>query len=202
MVIFISTVTVFAEYFMINGCTLSTIILIDKHQTVLYQDQRQNKQSVKSFWFLQFVIMKRPPSHTVLPTQGIMGTLIIPLYSLSNQPIYWDKTKRERKMITLFHPHPCLINLSPPDKQANGSVGGCTNTRQMINFWWHAAKIPSSHRSQLSFICVTVCKCYQINPVSLTWPRKTRRPSKFRTQITHADSLLAKTQPPSIQSVL
>lgn len=87
-----------------------------------------------------------------LPTQGIMGTLIIPFYSLSSQPIYWDKTKQEREIITLFHPHPCLINVSALYKQANGSVGGSTEHKTNIDLWRHVVKTPCSHRSQLSFI--------------------------------------------------
>lgn len=85
-----------------------------------------------------------------LPTQGIMVTLIIPFYSLFSQPIYWDKTKRERKTITLFHPHPCLINLSALDKQANGSVGGSTENKTNDQL---LVKMPCSHCSQLSFVC-------------------------------------------------
>lgn len=32
-------------------------------------------------------------------------------------------------MIALFHPHPCLMNLSALGKQANGSVGGSTENK-------------------------------------------------------------------------
>lgn len=71
-----------------------------------------------------------------LPTHGIMVTLIIPFYSLSIQPIYWDQTKSERKAIALFHPRPCLINLSALAKQANGSVGGSTGNKTINFFWW------------------------------------------------------------------
>lgn len=53
--------------------------------------------------------------------------------------------------MSLFHPHPCLINLSALDKQANGCVGGSSGNK--TNDQLLVLKTPRSHSSQLSFIC-------------------------------------------------
>lgn len=71
-----------------------------------------------------------------------------PLLFTLSQPIYGDKTKRGRKVITAFHASPCLINLSALSKQANGSVGGSrgnTTNDQLL-----PVKPPRSHSSHLS----------------------------------------------------
>ena len=141
----------YVEYFLIRSCALSSATPKPSQSRIIsLSEAKESEHNVNSLGFTVSNHKMAALLHS-LPTQGRIVTLIIPFYSLSNQPIYWDKTKRERKTITLFHPHPCLINLSALDKQANGSVGGSAGNK--TNDQLLLLKTPCSHRSQLSFIC-------------------------------------------------
>lgn len=60
-------------------------------------------------------------------------------------------------MITLFHPHPCLINLSALGKQANGSVGGSTENKTNYQLLVTYGEVAFSH---CSFFCLYVGKVH------------------------------------------